>query len=79
MAATYRVTYYHPDGHGSSGHEIARGTLSKCRQAIRDELGVRRLHPSRRWSGLDDDIEAYHEDFTEGCGGYSISPERIGK
>ncbi len=81
----YIVDYDPPEGQSSRvpgfpmPHEFA--TLKEARRYIRQQLGVRRLHPSRRW---DPDIyesredstlvstEAYYETPDEGCGSYYI-------
>jgi hypothetical protein len=66
----------------SDGAILCTGTLDECRAAIgrrhpfvpsRDGDGYSgRALAAYRWSGVGDDVEAYHEDDTEGCGGWAI-------
>lgn len=74
----YHVRYYGPDGHGTSGRTEEFRSLDEAREAVRRKLGVKALRGSRRWSGSDDDVEAYHEyppshPRADGCGGYVIA------
>jgi len=76
----YVVEQYHPD----TGHEeIARvDALAEARAVVRDALGLRRLHPSRRWGVIRDGLGVVEENYIEvapshrdaeyGCGGYTI-------
>lgn len=81
MTEAYEAVRYAADGHGgetdphdptmSDGAILARGTLQECRQAIARRLDSLTLDEAR-WPGTGDDIEAYHENDDEGCGGWAI-------
>lgn len=81
---TYIVEHYGADGCNGPDDDyiVERGvsSLAEARAVVRGCLGVKRLHPRRRWHGGDLCVEAYH-DLPEsapnsyGCGGYAISIE----
>jgi hypothetical protein len=73
----YEAYRYAADGHGgenvpggdSDGEVICCGDLEDCRNAVDRRIGQM---DKRRWSGTNDDVEAYHDSDEEGCGGYAI-------
>ena len=83
----YTVITYPADGHGGPDRILGKKcTLDEARRICRKHLGVKRLHPSRKWTpgrGVASDgkvhfaIEAYH-DFPPrhprayGCGGVAV-------
>lgn len=77
---TYVAIRYAADGHAGEagdGAIIAQGTLDECREDIAARIGG--TLDATRWDGLQEegDIEAYHESFEEGCGGYVIRAIRV--
>jgi hypothetical protein len=83
----YEAYRYAADGHAgevdpadpalSDGAVLATGSLLDCRMAIYRRLEDAGFDPtSLRWPGSDQDVEGYHEDGTEGCGGWAIRPVR---
>ena len=62
----------------SDGAVLVTGTLEECRAAIARVLRSQdpslddRAIASRRWTGGEEDIEAYHEADWQGCGGWVI-------
>jgi len=80
----YIVEQYSP---GAGRQEIARvDALAEARAVVRDALGLRRLHPGRRWGVIRDGLGVVEESWIEvppshrraeyGCGGYTI--RRVG-
>lgn len=77
----YRIEKYAADGCSGPGDEyvIARdvASLTEARAIVRRHMGLSRLSAARRWSGMGDTVEAYH-DFPAshtrayGCGGVAI-------
>lgn len=64
----------------SDGAVLATGSLAECQAAVRKALGARMRDKvltaagfaARRWPGTDGDVEAYHESWANGCGGWAI-------
>ena len=81
---TYRIEKYAADGctGPEDSYVIARGvgSLHEARDIVRSALGVSRLTSARRWAGMGNTVEAYHDypashQRADGCGGVAIVAE----
>lgn len=76
----YEIQHYGADGHTGPDADYVidtAGTLAEARAIVRRALGVKRLSAARRWAGMGDTVEAYHDlppshPHAIGCGGVAI-------
>lgn len=81
---TYTIEHYAADGHSGPEDNYVVATnvpsLPEARAIVRRRMGLGRLTAARRWGGMGNSVEAYHDQLaseanSDGCGGFAIVAE----